>query len=478
MKLPPTRRMLGGICLLILSVGGDQAQASEEALRQQVERLQEQLQATQQELAATKRKRIEAERALRSLAAREEAVAGQEAETAVEAGLGPSKITPGDLVPALEGLSIGGAIRANYYGGDYTSTGLADEMNRGEDGTISLDTFRINMDYERGSWLAKFEYRFYPGYSGNNSDGYSFLHTGWLGYKFDNGGRIQVGVNRVPFGPGAYGISQSWFFDQHYYVGLSDDMDLGIKYTTALGDWSFDFAYYYTDEGSYFGENFSTDSVRYSYDVVDESGNGYEERNQFNVRAIHAAELGEVTVDLGASAQYGMLESNGVQDDGDHYALSLHPVFKWYNWTLAPQLTYYKYDIDEIDITDDDIVNPTDDLVQFGAYDFPTTVASEAWIAAASLSYYYEIHQVDWLDYVIPYVEYSSIMKEASGFNDSELLIFGAAWARGGWYIHTEVATSNGNDFVGNESGYDSRFGSNPNDEWESRFNINFGYYF
>jgi hypothetical protein len=378
------------------------------------------------------------------------------------------------------GLTIGGAVRVNYYGGDYTSSGLADDQNRGDAGTFSLDTFRINADYVNGPWIGKFEYRFYPGYSGNNSDGYSFLHTGWLGYDFANGDQVQVGVNRVPFGPGPYGVSQSWFFDQHYYVGLSDDMDLGVKYTAERGDWVFDFAYYYSDEGSYFGENFSTDSVRYSYDVVDETGDGYQERNQVNLRAIYAADFGGgVTADLGGSAQFGLLESQGPQDDGEHYALSVHPVFKWSNWTFASQLTYYKYNIDGyIDNTDDGLDNPTDALIQFGAYDFPTLAATEAWIAGLSLSYYYEVDALDWLDYVIPYVEYSSIMKTESSFNDSELFILGAAWARGGWYIYTEVATSNGNDFVGNESGYDSRFGSNPQDDWETRFNLNFGYYF
>ncbi|MEZ4567401.1 MAG: hypothetical protein R2860_10730 [Desulfobacterales bacterium] len=41
-----------------------------------------------------------------------------------------------------------------------------------------------------------------------------------------------------------------------------------------------DMAYYVSDEGTYNGSNFSKDSVRYSYDVVDETGDGYEERNQ------------------------------------------------------------------------------------------------------------------------------------------------------------------------------------------------------
>jgi len=464
---PGLFRAMVGICLFSLVLALPvQAQQASETLQQKVERLTRELDEAKRQLAENELEELVAEPTANTLA--ESKAEPAETEPPV-ADPGPGKITPGDLIPALEGLTIGGAVRVNYFFGDYNDNSPETGADAAGYGTIALDTFRINMDYERGPWIGKFEYRFYPGYLGNDS--YNFLHTGWLGYNFESGSQLQVGVNRVPFGPGPYGVSQSWFFDQHYYVGLADDMDLGVKYSKSTGDLSIDLAYYYSDEGTWSGS--TRDSSRYSYDVVNESGTGYEERNQFNLRAIYAVELGEVSIDLGASAQYGMLQSRGTQDDGDHYALALHPVFKWNNWTLAPQLTYYKYDIDGY-LADD----PNGDLIQFGAYDFPTTVATEAWIAAASLSYHYEVNQVDWLDYIIPYVEYSSIMKEAPGFNDSNLFILGAAWARGGWYIYTEAAFSNGNDFIGDIGGFNSRFGSNPDNDWLARYNINVGYYY
>ena len=467
-QLGMSRAMAGiWLCGLVLALPA-QAQQASEALQQKVERLTKELSEAKRQFVESEHKRIIAQGALNALAEDKSELVESETETAV-ADSASTRISPGDLLPALDGLTIGGAVRVNYYFGDYTDSSPATSADAEGNGAMALDTFRINMDYERGPWIGKFEYRFFTGYFGNDS--YHFLHTGWLGYNFEDGSQVQVGVNRVPFGPGPYGVSQSWFFDQHYYVGLADDMDLGVKYSTSIGDLSIDLAYYYSDEGTWSGS--SVDSSRYSYDVVNESGHGYEERNQFNVRAIYAAELGEVSVDLGASAQYGMLESRGVQDDGDVYALSLHPVFKWNNWTFAPQITYYKYDIQGYLPGD-----ANGDLIQFGAYDFPTTVATEARIAAASLSYYYEVDQVDWLDYIIPYIEYSSIIKEAAGFNDSNLLILGAAWARGPWYIYTEAAFSSGNDFIGNEGGFNSRFGSNPTNDWQTRYNINFGYYF
>ncbi len=377
-------------------------------------------------------------------------------------------IAPEAFLPIFEGLRIGGAVRVNIYAGDYADQSPATSADAAGNGRVALDTFRLNADYTRGSWSAKAEYRFFEGYYGNDS--YHFLHTGWVGYTFDQGDQVQVGVNRVPFGPGPYGVSQSWFFDQHYYVGLADDMDLGVKWSGQRGDWDFDVAYYASDEGSWSGS--TRDSARYSYDVVDETGFGYEERDQFNLRVIRHLTHGEWSFDLGFSAQAGRLESNGPQPDGSHTAFSVHPTAHWRNWTLATQVTRYDLDVDAAQPLG------TDTLVQFGAYDFPTTLASSAWLGAVSLSKHIDTPQIAWLDYLVPYVEYSGIFKREPGFHDSELLTIGTAWAHGGWYIYTEMARSNGNDFVGDLGGFDSRFGANPNARWLVRYNINLGYYF
>nr|WP_320165939.1 hypothetical protein [uncultured Methylophaga sp.] len=358
-------------------------------------------------------------------------------------------------------LKVGGAIRANYAIGDYPETGGA-SRSFDDGGNFALDTFRINLDYENGPYLGKLEYRWY--------NGYNFLHTGWLGYQFDENRQIQVGVNRVPFGPGPYGISQSWFFDQHYYLGLSDDMDLGVKYHQSTDNWDWDVAYYVSDEGSYTGS--SHQSARYSYDVVNESGDGYEERNQFNLRGIRHFQHGEVGTDLGFSLQYSQLKSRGSQDDGHHYALSGHMLNKWQAFTLATQLTYYRFDVDRNQPLG------TNKLVQMGAYDFPSTTAAEAWLPAISLSYRYDTDQLPWLDYVMPYVEYSVLLKQERDFNDSALATVGAAWASGNWYIYTDLSASNGNEFIGGDDPFGDRLGANQNDDWQTRFNINFGYYF
>jgi len=404
----------------------------------------------------------------RQLEAAKKALAASEAENARAAKESgeldslESEMARMTASPKFGPITFGGAIRANYTYGDYPST---DGPSRGSDGgNFSLDTFRINADLDYESFVGKAEYRWY--------NGYNFFHTAWIGYDFDNGSQVQVGQNRVPFGAGPYGVSQSWFFDQSYYVGLSDDMDIGIKYLFNLGETELALAYYYSAQPN--GLGVTDHAARYDADLVEnDSGQGYKERNQVNARIVQPIELTEgITTDLGASFQIGQLINEGNVDEGEDgtaYATAIHAVNQINNWKLALQLTYYNYDIDG------------SDLINRGFYDFYADIATEGWIPAVSLSYYLETNDILWLDYVIPYVEYSSIVKDgqtAAGvdFKDSELVTIGAAWAHNGWYIYTEYAYSNGNSFVGGEPF--TNFGANLDAKWQGRFNINFGYYF
>lgn len=434
--------------LLLIVITNGQGLAAESLSEDNVQQLKNRIKQLESELQQTREALAEAEqRATDSEQQLAEVQPVSEKEEDAEIRFGP--------------LRIGGAMRANYAIGDYPETGAASRAFE-DGGNFALDTFRINLDYADGPYIGKVEYRWY--------NGYNFLHTGWLGYQFDDKRQLQIGVNRVPFGPGPYGVSQSWFFDQHYYLGLADDMDLGVKYHHESANWSWDIAYYAADEGHYTGA--SRDSARYSYDVVNESNDGYEERNQFNIRGIYRFAANELKTDLGVSLQYGELKSRGVQDDGDRYAASLHMVNKWHHFTLASQITYYRFDVDARQPLG------TDKLMQMGAYDFPSTAAAEAWIPAVSLSYYHETSQIGWLDYVIPYLEYSIVVKTEDAFNDSELATLGAAWGKDNWYIYTDLSASNGNEFIGGDDPFGDRLGANQTHDWQTRFNINFGYYF
>ncbi|MDE0503346.1 MAG: hypothetical protein OXI86_04625, partial [Candidatus Poribacteria bacterium] len=183
-------------------------------------------------------------------------------------------------------IKIGGAMRVNYAYGSYGNE--ESPHRRGEKiGDADLEIFRVNADIKHGNISSRIEYRWY--------DGYSMIHTAWLGYNLGDLGTVKAGIVRVPFGPGPYGVSSSWFFDQHFYVGLADDMDTGIRWSDTFGKLALDAAYYLTSEFQTDGGSLA--SSRYSYDIVpweekaDADGkvewgageNGYDEQHQINL---------------------------------------------------------------------------------------------------------------------------------------------------------------------------------------------------
>jgi hypothetical protein len=365
---------------------------------------------------------------------------------------------------------IGGAIRVNYIQDSQDIE--TQNASKGSQGVFYLDTVRVNVDYKQDKFIGKFEYRWYQGYAiGENGTNYSFIHTAWLGYEFDPKNKVEVGITRVPFGPTDYGISNSWFFDQHYYVGLIDDMDMGIKYTTqSIEDLKIDLAYFYSAENDGIGKG--GESTRYAYDIVDD----FHEKNQFNLRMIYSQAIAETSNEFGFSLLYSQLEATNVGvENGDRFAASAHMVNRYKNFTLKTQLTRYETSVDK----DND--GRDDTLVTMGGFNYGEGVAAKAWLPSASLSYKIETPSVEWLEYVLPYIEYSNIIKDESSFNNSEMIMLGAAWARGNWYIYSDLALANGNYFVGpytSSDGGTNNFGANSGNEREYRLNINLGYYF
>ena len=388
-------------------------------------------------------------------------------------------------------IKVGGAMRTNYVYGTYTDDGRSEKI-----GDIAFEMFRLNADLNFHNISSRLEYRWYPRYS-DQSSGYSMIHTAWLGYNLGDLGTLKAGIVRVPFGPGPYGVSSSWFFDQHFYVGLADDMDLGIRWSDTLGKLTLDVGYYLQSEPQTIGNSLA--SSRYSYDIVrwyttaDSTGtvikdenddkvkkeNGFDEQHQFNLRAIYALEN---IADIGASLQYGLLKGTDVDDDGaNHYAFSAHMKNAFAGFTLFSQFSYYAYNIT------DDTPWGTGDLIPMGAYDFAWPIASKGLIPALSLRYGgIDTSGISWIDSVTPYVEASTVLKTESDFNSSTLVTLGASWTvLGSLYIYSDLALSNGNTFVGNDGDVYANIyegigdvGANGNDTWNWRVNFNFGYYF
>ena len=348
--------------------------------------------------------------------------------------------------PKKSPIKIGGAMRVNYAYGAY---GNEDNPHpRGEKiGDVDLEIFRLNADLDYHNVISRLEYRWY--------DGYSMIHTAWLGYKLSDSGTLKAGIVRVPFGPTAYGISTSWFFDQHFYLGLADDPDLGIRWSDTLDKLTLDVGYFLMSEPQPIQYG-SLASSRYGYDVVrweekaDAKGNvewgagenGFDEQHQFNVRAIYALEN---IADVGVSLQYGLLKGTNVgkDDSGNHYAVSAHAKNTFADFTLFSQFSYYAHNIT------DKTPWGTGELIPMGAYDFAWPVASKGLIPALSLRYGgVNTSNISWIDSLTPYVEWSTILKTVDDYNTSTLVTVGASWTiLGALYVYSDVALSDGNFF-------------------------------
>lgn len=268
-------------------------------------------------------------------------------------------------------LHVGGAVRYNMLLTSYES-----EIDAGSS-QFTWDTWRINVLYDNPDGIGlNFEYRFYPTF------GTHFIKQGWLEYDFNESTQAQLGVTQVPFGNLQYN-SHNWWFSLPYYVGLEDDLDMGLKITHNTENMQWDFAYFFQPEPEGPPAAFGTGgSGRYSYDVIPGDNASVTERNQFNIRGAYQLDNGEV----GGSLQFGQLYNQAQEQFDGHYAAAIHADLNYGNFNVKPQFLYYGMNA---------VNNDGEDLstVYMGAYASPYEVSTEAWIATLGIAYSYDI---DW----------------------------------------------------------------------------------
>jgi hypothetical protein len=391
-----------------------------------------------------------------------------------------------------DGFKVGGALRFNYRYMDWDDEGYA-RINNAQQGELLLDTYRINVDGTYGNIDLSLEYRFYSGYH--------MLHHGYFGYNFSDRTTMHFGVHQVPFGIQPY-ASHNWFFSIAYYLGLEDDYDAGIKFMHQTeGGLNLQFAYYKNDEGNFTGA--SDNSSRYSYDIVDETFFGMQSNNreshQFNGRIAYTVTDGDLNAEFGVSGQYGMLYNealdqinssddpdalyNGDSDPwGSHMAFGGHANITYDKFNLMLFGIYVDH---EPQVLDTALLTTagrnmglqgdfSEELVVFGAYDFPYPVASTGIVVAVQPAY---TVPVEWgpISSLQFYNDFSMYMKDNEDFENSIQNITGCLVTAGSVYTYVDVAQGKNQPWLGQFTG----LGQGVEDaEWKMRFNVNFGYYF
>lgn len=349
-------------------------------------------------------------------------------------------------------LTLGGTLRYNY---NYSSWN-PNQKKRG--GDLGFEVFRINADAVYKRWELHLDQRFYAA-----SFGGSFLKYGWFQYNISNQSHIKFGLIPAYFGAQQFN-SHSWFFQLPFYVGFEDDHDMGISYSLDNRKIQLDVGFYKNAELLSLGDNDPISDARYAYDF---SGRN-REINQINLRLNY--KLGYVAKQkIGASFQYGGIWNLDTQEVGDHIALGIHYDLVFKRWMLKGQFISYHNRPKNME-------GDSRDRIEMTAFGFPYQTATKATIYSIGAAYTIPIKK-SFLKSIKIYNDYSYMDKSVSTWEDTQMNVLGFLINATPVQIHFDLGTGKNQPWLGPQWEQALTTG-NPDQSWESRFNINLGYYF
>jgi len=362
--------------------------------------------------------------------------------------LNSTKTNKHDSLKQLPKIKIGGALRLNYSWKNY------DQENMDRLGDFGFELFRLNADIDYKDIFMSVEYRWY----GN----FNAIHHGYFGYHLTDRSSIQIGIHQVPFGILPY-ASHSFWFNATYYLGFEDDYDAGIKFIYDSKLWNIQGAFYknpeYIDSERY---------GRYSFDLVTDDIQTNQEINQFNLRSVYKWRLNkDLIMKLGASIEAGQIYNKTTEEKGNRHAFALHNNMFYKKWNLHFQWIDYEFNPK----------NPeglSDDTIQFGAFMYPFMVNSKANVYTFNVANEINIDG-KYLDKIKLYVNMSMVKPKQDYGSNSKQIVLGTTLIKRGLYAYFDYIFGQNMWFSGGPGiGLE-----HPEDQdWNSRLNINFGYYF
>jgi len=353
---------------------------------------------------------------------------------------------------AAPSIKVGGAVRFQYSYEDYN------EANRDRSGDFDFDVFRLDVNGSIGDVTVSAQYRWYQYMN--------VVHHAYVGYQLSDEWQTQLGITQVPFGILDYN-SNSFFFSSGYYAGLEDDFDTGISFIGKFDQHDVRFAFFKNDELGGIDGYVDNRNDRYSYDVVGirdiESEGIYgaptiamAESNTLNARYAYAF---NGNTEVGVSLQHGDLA--GITGSvGDRSAYAVHVKSQIDNIGIMFQFTDYKYDLDN-----------GSDFVAVGAYSFTDSIPAEAKLYNLNLSYSMPV-AIGPVTNLKFYNDINLMTDKSGDFNQDTIMnVAGVAVSAGGIYSYIDLITAKNQPFIGGSMAGDT-------DNWNTRFNINIGYYF
>lgn len=377
-------------------------------------------------------------------------VSGQEGET-VENGLS----TTGKETEKKEEkfkLKAGGALRYNYN----CSSWKPNQKKRG--GDFGFEVFRLNVEASYKKMELHIDQRFYAaGFGG------AFLKYGWFQYNINTNSHLKLGLIPAYFGTQQFN-SHSWFFQLPFYLGFEDDHDMGISYDFENEKVQLDIGYYKNAETLSFADNSPISDARYNYDF---SGRN-KEINQLNVRFNYKFGPDKIHK-IGTSFQYGGIWNIDTEDIGNHVALGLHYQLASGPWSIKTQALIYNNSPVNTD-------GESREVIEMTAYGAPYNTAAEAAIYTFGIAYTVPVKwgMISSLQF---YNDYAYMDKKVSNWEDTQMNITGILLSANPLYVYFDFAMGKHQPWLGPQW-TDALTTGDENNGWESRFNVNFGYYY
>jgi len=374
--------------------------------------------------------------------------------------------------PTASPLTIGGAVRFNYVHKSWQ------EAYRS--GFFGLDTARLDVNYDDGRLIGSAQYRYNNFPKGQGGYRQHFLHHGWGGLRFADGGELHIGLDRNPFGLQPL-ASNNFYESIAFYVGLEDKYDLGLTYASRPGPIDWQLAFFPRDGGSYGGSSNTADaSNRYSYNIVpDDDRQGYgtgqtdRERDTLVGRVAWHGDP-DKRHEFGLSGLIGHID-NGRGSETPRRAMALHYRVTFGRIELMLQGLRYRYrTAHAADQTYGGV--DANSFVMLGGFGYPFPVASAGDIRIVNISYRLPGRLGAFQDFKL-YNDYSDLRKRSGPYSVSVQNVSGLSFSAGKWIFYADFMFGKHHPYLSPDLG-GLAAASAEHKGFTRRINLQAGYYF
>ncbi|MBS7253597.1 hypothetical protein [Flavobacterium branchiicola] len=344
-------------------------------------------------------------------------------------------------------FKLNGAFRVHYKDEFYNET------RRKEGGEFGFDLFGLvaNASYKKFKVFA--DMRFMPPSSGG-----IMPKEGWIGYDFDNGDDVQVGLVQSPFGNLEYN-SYSWFLGIGYALGFEGKYSMGAKYHHKGNTWDWQVAFMKNAMETFTNDPALRDK-QWSASVLGDN----KEINQLAGQLLYKIKANGFSHKIGASGQFGQLY-NFVEDKmGSRNAFAVHYNMDYKNLGVKAQV--YRYEFKPKGI------NP--EMVDMGSFGYTYQVASKADVYTLSAKYTIPLKSKA-LNLIEFYSEYGYLGKKYD-LDASQMLTNGVLLKiADSIYTYVEYVAGSNHPYLG---GSQASLYNICDNKWHARLQCNIGYYF